>query len=388
MEIIHGFEREFIPSIAGPRFVTDYFGTDDDDVIVVETPDSARAYPVPILDLHHMVNDEIDGSSIVVTWCPLCGSGVVYDRVVEEQTLTFEFAGKLADNNFVMRDRETGSEWKQSTGECLGGDLEGETLSIRTARMTTYGEFSVDYPEGVVLARPDGNEPYLFYRFEKLATTLLSHPAGEEILDGIAHFVRAANLARDPEVGTSDVSIRPFFRFMQAGVELSDWVHGQDSSNYHVTYDGDPMTLYEGSRAFGFPPVHGGSREWDTRSDDLRAKTRVLGITTQDGALAFPRPRVEASGGVVRTTVGETDVIVFALHDELAAFKDPGIEFEPTDEEGSFNGDGTRWSGTSGASEDGRVLERLPGRWTFAFSWQTDHGPDAFYRADPTTKST
>jgi hypothetical protein len=128
MDVIRGFDPEFIPSIADPRFDPDYSGDDNDDVIVVETPDSARAYPVPILDLHHMVNDEVDGTPVVVTWCPLCGSGVVYDRTVDDRTLTFEFAGKLADNNFVMRDRETGSEWKQSTGECLSGELEGERL--------------------------------------------------------------------------------------------------------------------------------------------------------------------------------------------------------------------------------------------------------------------
>jgi hypothetical protein len=380
MDVIRGFDPEFIPSIAGPRFETEYFGADVDEVIVVETSDAARAYPVPILDLHHMVNDAIDGTPVVVTWCPLCGSGVVYDRTVEGRTLTFEFAGKLADNNFVMRDRETGTEWKQSTGEALSGELEGERLDIRSARMTTYDEFVSDYPDGVTLARPDGNDPYLFYRFETVATTLLSHPAGQEALDGISHLVRAANLARDPETGTSDVSVRPFYRIMQGGVELSDWLRGRGTDDQAVTYDGKPMALYEGSRVFGFPPVHGGSREWDGGNADLRAKTRVLGLVVNGDAVGVPYSRVESAGGLVTTTVGGTDVVVVADDGELAAYEAPGFELTPT-ADGTLEGDGTRWDATTGESEDGRALTRQPGRWTFAFSWQSDHGVDSFYDA-------
>ncbi|WP_157575480.1 DUF3179 domain-containing (seleno)protein [Haloferax sp. Q22] len=378
MEIIHGFDSEFIPSITTPRFVTDYAGDPNDEVLVVETDESARAYPIPILDLHHMVNDTVDGTPVLVAWCPLCGSGVVYERTIEKQELTFEFAGKLADNNFVMRDIETGTEWKQSTGEGLSGDLEGVTLPLQSARMTTWNSFQDAYPAGVVLAPPEEPTPYLFYRFEKTATRLISNPAGREFLDGVSKFVRAANLARDPQHGSSDVSIRPFFRLMQAGVELSDWVLGR--SERSVQYDGEPMALYESGRVFGFPPVHGGTREWDNQGlDGLRAKTRVLGVSTDGAALGFPRPHVEAADGVVRATVGETDVVVFATDDELVAYDAPGFSFEATDDPDRFVGDGAKWDVATGESTDGRTLSRLPARWTFAFSWQSDHETARLY---------
>jgi hypothetical protein len=380
MEIIRGFDAEFIPSITTPRFVTEYVGDPDDEVLAVETEDGARAYPVPILDLHHMVNDTMDGTPIIAAWCPLCGSAVVYDRTVNGQELTFEFAGKLADNNFVMRDIETGSEWKQTTGECLTGELEGTTLDLRSGRLTTWESFRDSYPDGVVLAPPEEPTPYLFYRFEKTATTLLSHPAGQELLDGVSKFVRAANLVRDPETGTTDVSIRPFFRLMQAGVELSDWVFGR--TDRQVQYDGDPMALYEGSRTFGFPPVHGGQRDWAGDGHDLHAKTRVLGVSINDDSVGFPKPRIEDAGGVVQATVGGTGVVVFATGEELVAYEAPDVTFEPTDDPGQFRGDGTRWDAATGEDEDGRTLTRLPTHWTFAFSWQSDHGTGQFYRVD------
>lgn len=51
-------------------------------MVVVERDGAVRAYPVRILDFHEIVNDRIGDCSIAVTWCPLCGAGVVYDRAV------------------------------------------------------------------------------------------------------------------------------------------------------------------------------------------------------------------------------------------------------------------------------------------------------------------
>jgi hypothetical protein len=76
--------------------------------------------------------------------------------------------------------------------------------------------------------------------------------------------------------------------------------------------------------------------------------------------------------------VGEPDVLVLAGEDALHAFADPGNEFERVD--GAFRVDGTRWDPVTGESEDGRRLERVPAKRLFAFAWQDDHGPDAFYR--------
>jgi hypothetical protein len=166
MNVRQVIPRDAIPSVDEPTFGETYAGDPGDSVVVYE-PESGRprAYPLRILDYHEIVNDEADGP-VAVTRCPLCGSAVAYDRRVGERTLTFGVSGKLADDDLVMYDRETDSEWKQSLGTCIGGPLEGTELSVRPASVTTYGAFDAEY-DGLVLQPPggeseaagDGSEP-------------------------------------------------------------------------------------------------------------------------------------------------------------------------------------------------------------------------------------
>lgn len=175
MNIQDVLPRDAIPSIDDPSFGSSYFGDDDDDVIVVET-DPPRAYPVRILSYHEIVNDVVSGSPeteaftsastdttedqlpIAVTWCPICASGVVYVRVVDEQVLTFGTSGKLADDALVMYDRETESEWKQPLGEAISGPLRGQKLDVVPASMMSWERFRAEYPTGIVLQPVHGSE--------------------------------------------------------------------------------------------------------------------------------------------------------------------------------------------------------------------------------------
>jgi len=115
---------------------------------------------------------------------------------------------------------------------------------------------------------------------------------------------------------------------------------------------------------------------WDR--EDLHPKAVVLGVEDGDAALGFPRPRFLARGGVGSATVGEWPVVAFATPGGVFGFEDPGLRFEPVGK-GRFRADGAVWEGTTGRSEDGRRLERIPSRRLFAFVWQDDHGPDAFW---------
>jgi len=148
--------RGAIPSIDDPFFADRYPGSPEDSVVVVEAAERPRAYPVPYLHYHEIVNDVVDGRQIAVTWCPLCGSAVVYDRRHDGRTLEFGVSGKLADDDLVMYDRETESEWKQSNGVCIAGQFEGESLSVRPASVVPWSQFRESYPDGTVLQRPGG----------------------------------------------------------------------------------------------------------------------------------------------------------------------------------------------------------------------------------------
>ncbi|WP_049930973.1 DUF3179 domain-containing protein [Halosimplex carlsbadense] len=156
MNVRQVIPRDAIPSVDDPAFGAEYPGAADDLVVAVETDDRAKAYPVRYLQFHEVVNDTVDGDPIAVTWCPLCGSAVVYGRRHEGQTLEFGVSGKLADDDLVLYDRETGSEWKQSSGDCIEGDFAGDTLSVQPASVLPWGRFRDAHPDGVVLRRPGG----------------------------------------------------------------------------------------------------------------------------------------------------------------------------------------------------------------------------------------
>jgi hypothetical protein len=321
--------RDAIPSVDDPSFVARYEGSPGDEVVAVAVGDTARAYPVRYLNYHEIVNDVVPtdegggaaangtgGRPLAVTWCPLCGSAVVYDRTVDGRVLEFGVSGKLADDDLVMYDRETESEWKQSLGEAIAGPLAGTELDVVPAGVVPYERFAETHPDGEVLAPPGGR----------------SEAAGE-------------------------------------GDDLEP-----------VAYDDDPYRDYFEADGFGLGAHRGESgRTWDR--EDLDPKVVVLGVEAGDEALGFPMDRVEDAGGDARARVGDHDVAVFVTQDGVHAFEADGVAFEPSADPGRFSGDGTRWNGATGRAADGRELDRLAARRLFAFAWQDDHGPDAFWEA-------
>ncbi|MFQ3293556.1 MAG: hypothetical protein ACI8VE_000619 [Natrialbaceae archaeon] len=157
MRIRQVVPKDAIPSVDDPEFFAAdaYVGESDDQVIGVDG-DPSRAYPFRYLDFHEIVNTERDGHPIAVTWCPLCGTAVAYDRVIDGRTLTFGVSGKLVKDNLVMYDRETDSLWRQSTGVAIEGPMDGAELSAEPAWVTTFDRFRQVRPSGQVLAPPGG----------------------------------------------------------------------------------------------------------------------------------------------------------------------------------------------------------------------------------------
>lgn len=315
MNVVQVIPKDAIPSVDDPTFTAEYDGRPEDEVLVLDG-DPPKAYPLRYLNYHEIVNDSHDGRSVAVTWCPLCGSAVVYDSTLDGRTLTFGVSGKLADDDLVMYDRQTGSEWKQSLGTAIAGEYQGSRLRVLPAAVTTCRRFAADHPDGVVLAPPGGT----------------SETSGE-------------------------------------GVEQKP-----------IEYDREPYRDYFESDGFGLAAHHGkAGRDWSR--DDLGPKDVVLGIEQDGEAVGFPRPRVEAAGGVANATVGTRQVVVFVTPDGIHAFGTDHA-FEPTADPGTFRADGTLWDGSTGTSDDGRSLDRAPAKRLFAFAWQDDHGPDAVWSPD------
>jgi hypothetical protein len=142
MNIRQVIPPDAIPSVDDPIFEAShagdaYAGEPNDRAVVVESPAEIRAYPLRYLHYHEIVNDVLDGDPVAITWCPLCGSAIVYDRVHEGYTLEFGVSGKLADDDLVMYDRQTESEWKQSSGTCIAGEFEGDSFARHCS--SSYG---------------------------------------------------------------------------------------------------------------------------------------------------------------------------------------------------------------------------------------------------------
>jgi hypothetical protein len=118
----------------------------------VQIAGDARAYPVKLLALHEAVDDVVGGRPILVTWCPLCSSALVFDRRVAGKTLTFEVAGVLYRSNEVLIDRQTRSLWSQ-LGEGAGsGLLRGKRLRLVPAAEQTWRAWRAAHPQTRVLS--------------------------------------------------------------------------------------------------------------------------------------------------------------------------------------------------------------------------------------------
>lgn len=132
--------------------------------------DRAYAFPHKILNFHEIVNDEFDGVPVLVSYCPLCRSGVVYDRRLGGVTLSFSNTSALYESDLVMVDRETGSYWWQVPGRAIVGTLSGEELQPLPSVTTTWGDWIERFPNTMVLSRNTGSpidytrDPFVGYQ--------------------------------------------------------------------------------------------------------------------------------------------------------------------------------------------------------------------------------
>lgn len=152
--------RDRIPPIDDPAFVDaeaapEWLGGNQPGV-VVEIGDEARFYPLAILTRHEIVNDEIDGTPVAVTYCPLCNTAVVFDRRLDGDTLRLGVSGLLRNSDLVMWDDATESLWQQVTGEAIVGELAGRQLTFLPSRITSFAVFTDAAPSGLVLADDQG----------------------------------------------------------------------------------------------------------------------------------------------------------------------------------------------------------------------------------------
>jgi hypothetical protein len=135
---------------------------DGDRVIGLSLGQESRAYPLAILNYHENVNDELGGRPIAVTYCPLCDSAVVFDRVVDGQTRSFGISGLLYNSNVLLYDRQPSgpgeSLWSQLQMRAVSGPAakKGLTLTVLPAELTTWADWKNRHPKSTVLSLKTG----------------------------------------------------------------------------------------------------------------------------------------------------------------------------------------------------------------------------------------
>jgi hypothetical protein len=156
--------KDGIPAVSSPKFTDSdilAFLDDNDLVIGINIGGEIRAYPHPILDWHEIVNDKIGSNAFAVTYCPLTGSGVGWNRVLNGVEITFGVSGNLYNTNLMPYDRATNSNWSQMKLQCVNGDLIGQEAELVPLIETTWKTWKEMYPGSNVMTNNTGyTKPY------------------------------------------------------------------------------------------------------------------------------------------------------------------------------------------------------------------------------------
>jgi hypothetical protein len=150
-----GVHKDGIPSIDDPSFVAADEATalaDGDVVFGVARDGTVKAYPQSILVHHEIVNDRVAGRPVSVTYCPLTGTAMGFDR----GDTTFGVSGTLVNNNLVMYDRATDGRWPQLLATAIEGPHEGASLREFDVVWTTWKRWRSTHPDTRVLSRDTG----------------------------------------------------------------------------------------------------------------------------------------------------------------------------------------------------------------------------------------
>jgi hypothetical protein len=172
-QIIHGGPpRDGIPALSNPKLVKPAqagYLQPGDRVIGIELLGETRAYPIPILNWHEIVNDTIAGQRFAITYCPLCGTAVAFDASIDGKPTDFGVSGLLYNSDVLLYDRATESLWSQILGQSIAGVRVGTKLTPIPISHTTWRDWQASHPDTLVLSADTGHirdysrDPYAGY---------------------------------------------------------------------------------------------------------------------------------------------------------------------------------------------------------------------------------
>ncbi len=172
-QILHGGPpRDGIPAISDPKLIKAAeaaYLKPEDRVVGILLHGEARAYPVPILNWHEIVNDQIAEQRFAITYCPLCGTAVAFDATIDGESTDFGVSGLLYNSDVLLYDRATESLWSQILSQSVAGPRVGKKLTPLPISHTTWRDWSQKHPDTLVLSDDTGfsrdysRDPYAGY---------------------------------------------------------------------------------------------------------------------------------------------------------------------------------------------------------------------------------
>ena len=226
-----GVDRDGIPALNVPLLELAEeaaFLREEDRVLGVVYEGEARAYPLLILWWHEIIKDVLGEVPVIVTYCPLTGSGLVFDgRAPDGEASLYGVSGLLFENNLMMFDRVSESLWPQLIGSARCGNRKGVSLDQIAVVETTWREWKERHPETTVVSNQTGHaRAYGAYPYGDYAIV------GNEGLNAPSSSFSDARPAKEPVLGVAlngASSAYPFLALSELGrsVAVNDEVGGQ-----------------------------------------------------------------------------------------------------------------------------------------------------------------
>jgi len=164
-----GPAKDGIPAIDKPIFISAdemHQLNPNDMVLGITNGTQSKAYPIRILNWHEVVNDYLGDMPTLITYCPLCGSGMVFERTFDGQVLDFGVSGLLYNSDVLLFDRQTDSLWSQIKKQAVTGPHQGLQFQALAVQHTSWSRWKKDHPNTQVLSfdtgylRQYGSNPY------------------------------------------------------------------------------------------------------------------------------------------------------------------------------------------------------------------------------------
>ncbi len=157
--LISQLPADRIQSIDSPHFETLHNSnlSSNEVVYVYRHGNTVKIYPQRILGGHEIVNDNIGNHYFAITYCPLTGSAVAWNREINGEVTEFGVSGHLFNENLIPYDRNGNSFWSQMQLQAIKGTYDGDKLESGLLLSTNGYTIKRSFPDALLLVDSTGH---------------------------------------------------------------------------------------------------------------------------------------------------------------------------------------------------------------------------------------